>query len=71
MDVNQQTVIELYVKYGATCLIHGHTHHAGVHNFTNRDQKLSRIVLGDWDGCCSILIISIKTEKNLLPHALS
>ena len=68
MDVNQRTVIELMLEHGATCLIHGHTHHAGVHDFNNRDQNLSRIVLGDWDGCCSILIIDQNRKQLISAH---
>ena len=65
MDVDQKAVIDFMSKYGATCLIHGHTHQAGIHEFSEGDTKLSRIVLGDWDGCSSILIIS-QNEKQLM-----
>ncbi len=68
MDVDQQTVIDLMSEYGATCLIHGHTHHAGVHEFSDSDKKLSRIVLGDWDGCCSILIIDQNRKQLISAH---
>jgi len=70
MDVDRQAVLDLMSEYKATCLIHGHTHHAGIHNFSDRNQKLTRIVLGDWDGCCSILIIEENREQLITAHTL-
>lgn len=65
MDVDQETVLNLMSEYGVTCLIHGHTHRAAIHDFSDSGKKLSRIVLGDWDGCGSILIIN-QNEKQLI-----
>ena len=45
MDVNSDTVDELMARYGATTLLHGHTHRPGVHQHSHGQ----RVVLGDWD----------------------
>lgn len=60
MDVNQQSVINMMVKYNADTMIHGHTHKPATHTFLINDEPVSRIVLGAWhDG-----ISYIKQECN-------
>ncbi|WP_196757905.1 UDP-2,3-diacylglucosamine diphosphatase [[Haemophilus] ducreyi] len=44
MDVNQAFTAQKVQQYGATRLIHGHTHRQAVHF----EQNFTRIVLGDW-----------------------
>lgn len=48
MDVNPVAVDEALRKYGATQLIHGHTHRPGLHQWTLEGQTVTRLVLGDW-----------------------
>ncbi|WP_425292556.1 UDP-2,3-diacylglucosamine diphosphatase [Actinobacillus vicugnae] len=44
MDVNQAFTAETVQRFGATYLIHGHTHRQAVHF----EPEFTRIVLGDW-----------------------
>lgn len=56
MDVNQQTVESVMVRYGVRRLVHGHTHRPAVHHFKSADGKtMERVVLGDWYEQSSIL----------------
>ena len=48
MDVNQQTVEETMLRYGALRLIHGHTHRPDLHRFTLDGQQALRYVLAEW-----------------------
>ena len=48
MDVNQDAVIEVMQRHQVNTLIHGHTHRAAIHEFTQRQQPCKRAVLGDW-----------------------
>ena len=50
MDVNQNTVNEWMRRYGATRLVHGHTHRPAVHTFLLDGQTAQRVVLADWDS---------------------
>lgn len=50
MDVNQNTLEAFMRRYGATRLIHGHTHRPAVHSFLLDGQSAERIVLADWDS---------------------
>jgi len=50
MDVNHNAVSEWMRRYGATRLIHGHTHRPAVHDFLLDGQSARRIVLADWDS---------------------
>lgn len=57
MDVEQATVEDYMLQFGAARLIHGHTHRPADHTFTDRGgQQRMRHVLGDWYGDCSMLI---------------
>jgi UDP-2,3-diacylglucosamine hydrolase len=44
-DVEQQSVMSLMSKFGATHLLHGHTHRPAVHQISSTSQ---RWVLSDW-----------------------
>ncbi|WP_419852490.1 UDP-2,3-diacylglucosamine diphosphatase [Actinobacillus pleuropneumoniae] len=44
MDVNPAFTAETVKRFGATYLIHGHTHRQAVHS----EVEVTRIVLGDW-----------------------
>ena len=50
MDVNQNTLEAFMRRYGATRLIHGHTHRPAAHSFLLDGQSAERIVLADWDS---------------------
>lgn len=47
-DVNQAAVEALMVQYGVNRLLHGHTHRPAVHRFMRDQERMTRIVLGDW-----------------------
>lgn len=48
MDVNQHSVIDTMREQNVHCLIHGHTHRPGIHEFDLDGSPARRIVLGDW-----------------------
>lgn len=52
-DVNPAAVDDLMRQFGATRLIHGHTHRPGIHLLENGSEnaRRERIVLGDWNRC--------------------
>lgn len=59
-DVNQTAVEQAMLEHKAHYLIHGHTHKAGIHEFSlaglDRDTKAKRIVLGEWGVQGSVLV---------------
>jgi UDP-2,3-diacylglucosamine hydrolase len=56
MDVAQQEVVRMMKDHHVSLLIHGHTHHQGIHRFQLNDHTVSRIVLGAWHHQGSILV---------------
>ncbi|MDU8923582.1 UDP-2,3-diacylglucosamine diphosphatase [Pasteurellaceae bacterium LIM206] len=62
MDVNAEFVLQTFVRFGVTRIIHGHTHREKIHFSAphfERQTPLERIVLGDWrDNYASILQVS-------------
>jgi UDP-2,3-diacylglucosamine hydrolase len=48
MDVNQETVERYLRRYGATRLIHGHTHRPADHRLVLDGRLVQRNVLSDW-----------------------
>lgn len=64
-DVNHQTVIQFMQRYGATQLIHGHTHRPALHYFKHNHQWLKRIVLSDWHKHGNALVVT-PTEQRLI-----
>ncbi|MFQ3249467.1 MAG: UDP-2,3-diacylglucosamine hydrolase [Glaciecola sp.] len=58
MDVTQSEVELAMQRHDVDLLIHGHTHRPAVHEFTDCNRKMTRIVLGDWYDQGSILIAS-------------
>lgn len=61
MDVNQQTVENLFLQHpDCNHLIHGHTHQPAHHRFTLNGKLKQRWVLGDWQP--NAKYISIKTD---------
>jgi UDP-2,3-diacylglucosamine hydrolase len=48
MDVNQETVARYLRRYGATRLIHGHTHRPGDHRMQIDGREAVRSVLAEW-----------------------
>ncbi|MCX8649110.1 UDP-2,3-diacylglucosamine diphosphatase [Gilliamella sp. B2776] len=60
MDVNQQTVEKMMIKYNVSTMVHGHTHKPAIHQFLVNGQPVSRLVLGAWhDG-----VSYIKQDSN-------
>lgn len=55
MDVNQQTVLNTFEKYGVSQMIHGHTHRQDLHTYQHNDKELKRYVLGEWLNTTSVL----------------
>ena len=55
--------VDLFFRHAVTpssslvLLIHGHTHRQNRHPLTIADTHRERIVLGDWNTQCSILIV--------------
>ena len=47
-DVTQNAVEKALKTHKAFCLIHGHTHKPGIHNFCLNNNEAKRIVLGEW-----------------------
>jgi UDP-2,3-diacylglucosamine hydrolase len=56
MDVNQTEMAAVMRHWGASTLIHGHTHRPGIHDFELDGRRASRIVLGAWGEHGSVLI---------------
>ncbi len=56
MDVDEDAVRTVLREHAAECLVHGHTHRPGVHEFTLDGRACRRIVLGDWYEAGRILI---------------
>ena len=56
MDVNQQAVETTMQEHNIKQLIHGHTHRPAIHDFSINNEKMKRIVLGDWFEQGSVLI---------------
>ena len=56
MDVNQQTVETVMQEHNIKQLIHGHTHRPAFHDFSINNEKMKRIVLGDWFEQGSVLV---------------
>lgn len=48
MDVDDDTVSNMMMKYKVKFLIHGHTHRPDIHDFHVDGAAYRRIVLGDW-----------------------
>lgn len=50
MDVNQETVEQFLREFGASQLIHGHTHRPAEHRFTLDGHPVTRFVLPEWSS---------------------
>jgi UDP-2,3-diacylglucosamine hydrolase len=50
MDVNQDTVLEVFRAAGVDTLLHGHTHRPGEHAHAVETRICTRLVLSDWSG---------------------
>ncbi len=60
-DVTQQAVHHYLQTYQADCLIHGHTHREGIHQFELNGVSKKRFVLGDWEETGSVLVFNKNT----------
>ena len=54
MDVNAQTVTEVFDRFQVAQIIHGHTHRQAIHYLENGRK---RIVLGDWRDKLSVFVV--------------
>ncbi len=50
MDVNQEAVVAMFRHSGVARMVHGHTHKAARHVFTDQGMNCERWVLPDWYG---------------------
>jgi UDP-2,3-diacylglucosamine hydrolase len=57
MDVHPDAVAEAFRVSGTTLMIHGHTHRPAVHTVQTELGTARRIVLGDWYGNGSYLVL--------------
>lgn len=64
MDVTKSEVDRIMKNNQVNLFIHGHTHRPNIHEFEIDDNKVKRIVLGDWYTQGSVLIAS-KDEFSL------
>ena len=62
MDVDEATVAERMLSYGARLLIHGHTHRPGIHDYADGAAR-RRIVLGDWYEQDSVLVCDASGQQ--------
>lgn len=70
MDASPAAVIDWMRSTGADVLVHGHTHRPAVHPVIIDGQARTRIVLGDWPGQASVLVVDADgqfTVKSLAP----
>ena len=58
MDVNQSAVHAAVQRNIVKTLIHGHTHRAAIHHFTQGSEQYTRAVLGDWYTHGNVLCLS-------------
>ena len=65
MDVNQGEVRKIMQQHSVRCLIHGHTHRPGMHSIKLDTGEATRIVLGDWHCCGSVLRVDRQGNKTL------
>ena len=48
MDINNDEVKNIFIKFNVDEIIHGHTHRPNIHQMKVKDKYVRRIVLGDW-----------------------
>ena len=60
VDVHQPEVEKVMLDNKILMLIHGHTHHEGIHEFNLGGEKATRYVLGDWYDKDSVLVADKK-----------
>ncbi|VAW93071.1 UDP-2,3-diacylglucosamine diphosphatase [hydrothermal vent metagenome] len=58
MDVNLDTVLDVFSKHKIQNLIHGHTHRPAIHDIKANNLPAKRIVLSDWHDRGSVLVYS-------------
>ena len=56
MDVTGDEVVRVLSDYGATRMIHGHTHRPAIHELRLESGPATRIVLGDWYEQGTVLV---------------
>lgn len=69
LDVTQEAVDKMILRFSADQLIHGHVHRPKFHDFKIQGKSLKRFVLGDWHTSAS-LIISTPTDISLATYNL-
>jgi UDP-2,3-diacylglucosamine hydrolase len=70
MDVTQDEVERIMQKHDVSCLIHGHTHRPGFHEFLLRHTPAERIVLGAWHHYGNMLVWDETGKKELIEFAI-
>lgn len=65
MDVTQEEVMKVLHKHEVNCLVHGHTHRPGIHEFRVTQRPAIRIVLGAWHECGNMLVWDQAGNKEL------
>ncbi|MCH7822162.1 MAG: UDP-2,3-diacylglucosamine diphosphatase [Proteobacteria bacterium] len=69
MDVNEDEVKKIILKYGVDVLLHGHTHRPAVHDVDLGNRKARRVVLGDWHQQGSVVRWDLRGPKlEVLPR---
>lgn len=66
MDVTQQEVFKVMQVNYVTLLVHGHTHHPGIHHFYIDSMPVTRIVLGAWHEKGSALVCDASGKMELI-----
>jgi len=67
MDVNPETVDQVFERHHTQFLIHGHTHRPQSHQLEVNHQHATRYVLGDWSTEGAI-IASLDSDDIKLFH---
>ena len=71
MDVTDDEVARVIAEFGATRMIHGHTHRPAVHELDLEDAPSTRIVLGDWYDQGTVLVWDEAGWRLTSPDALN
>jgi len=66
MDVTPAAVTALLRSTGGDVLVHGHTHRPHVHHLELDGRRRTRIVLGDWHGQGSALVVDPDGQFSVL-----
>jgi UDP-2,3-diacylglucosamine hydrolase len=68
-DVTPAAVRDLLLAMNADVLVHGHTHRPNIHRLDLEGRQCTRIVLGDWPGQATVLVVDAQGQFS--PQALA